>query len=101
MHNDSLLSLDIEYLCTFSYLSETADNGSVNEPNRLVNVRVINAWNQCSFGLLDKIFLDCSNALNILDILIELRVYCHMLSSYSETFFMFVFIGNAYDKGYA
>jgi len=101
MHNDGLLSLYIKYRCTFSYLSQTANDGCVNKANRLVDIRVINSGDQCSFGLLDKIFLDCSNALYILDVLIELRVNCHMFRADSETLFMFVFIGNAYDKGYA
>ena len=101
MHNDGLLSLYIEYWCTFSYLSETTNDGSMNEPNWLVNIRIINAWNQCSLGLLDKIFLNCSYARYILDVFIELRVNCHMFSAYSKTLLMFVFIGNANDKRYA
>jgi len=51
MHNDGLLSLDIEYGCTFSNLSKAANDGCVNETYWLVNIRVINSRNQSSLGL--------------------------------------------------
>ena len=99
MHNGSLFPLRIENRCTFSYLSQTSDNSSMNETYRFIDIRIVNSGYESFFSFLYQILLNDSDTGHIFNVLIESRVDCHVLSSNSESLLVFIFICNTDNEG--
>lgn len=70
----------------------------MNETYRLVNVLIIDSWNQSSLSFLYDLLLNNSDTLEIFDVLIESRVNSHMLSPHCESLLMLLLILDANDK---
>jgi hypothetical protein len=101
MHNHGLLALGVKYRSALGNLSQAPNDSGVDETDRFIDVGIVYSGDQGGLGFLYDVLLDDSDACHVFDILVELGVDGHVLSPNSKALFVFIFVGDANDKGNA
>ena len=73
---------------------QTSHDRGLNQAHRSVHVVVLQFGNEYFVGLLDEVLLDCSDALNVLDVLVELWINRHVLCAHCKPFAMLIRASN-------
>lgn len=92
MDTSSSLLLSIVDETTLANAMQAAHDGGLDQAHRSVNVMIFNPWYQDLLALLEQVFLDGADMLDIADVLVKLWVNCHVLRSDCEALSMLVLI---------